>query len=139
MTTMHIPHYCKVAHITSINTESTSSLISSNFQSTAQVATPSSSGFALVNSTNILLVQLPQSSPVSPAPHRHATTIMLHYLVSAQNTNSFDVLKLFDNVEKLSIKNFKILRLRVTMMLMTIQLQKHLTTKIDSNDADEKM
>ena len=34
MTTIHIPHYRKVAHVTSINTGSASPLISLNFQST---------------------------------------------------------------------------------------------------------
>ena len=39
MTTMHIPHYRKVAHVTSINTGSASPLISSNFQSTLELPT----------------------------------------------------------------------------------------------------
>ena len=61
------------------------------------------------------------------------------FMIPAQNTDPFNVLKLFNNVEKLRLKNYKIWHLRVTTTLYSIGLQEHLTTEADLANADEVM
>ena len=159
MTTMHIPHYRKVAHVTSINTGPASPLISSDFQSTSldspllrgyepwclmtetrsssptrtasptrrqtrsqtsaatqpQTSTPPPSGSFTTPpaqqpqpATPAAPVNPVQPPPGAPRPHRRGAMTAPRLLVLAVNTDSFNVLKLFNNVEKLGPKNYKI-------------------------------
>ena len=48
-----------------------------------------------------------QSLSVPSTPHRRVA-IITHNIISSQGTDPFNVLKLFNNVKKLGLKNYKI-------------------------------